>query len=86
MAKTTKLEPAPLSGKSHLANMGTNKTLQNKHDTEMSALEAEYEAKKAALVHKQSQERQAKPAPIVKPGKVTVKAKGPDLSKYPKGK
>lgn len=86
MNRNTKLEPAPLSGKSHLSPMKSSNTLQKKQTAELSALEAEYAAKRAALEHKHSQESQAKPSPIVKPGKVTVKAKGPDLSKYPKGK
>ena len=77
MAKETKLQPAPLSGKSHLATMGTNKSLQKKHSTEMDALDAEYAAKRAALEHKQSQERQASPAPIIKPGKVTAQVRLP---------
>lgn len=68
-----------MSGKS-------NDTLSKKQSAEASALEAEYEAKKAALEHKHSQERQASPAPIARPAKVTAKVKGLDMSKFPKGK
>ena len=65
---------------------GNGKTLAKKQSAEVDALDAEYAAKKAALEHKHSQERQANPAPIVTPRKVTAKVKGLDMSKFPKGK
>lgn len=67
-------------------SQGNGKSLAKKHSTEMDALEAEFAAKKAALEHKHSQERQANPSPIVKPGKVTAQVKRLDMSKFPKGK
>lgn len=89
MKRETKLTPAPLAfpnGGGLKAMSGNGKTLAKKHSAESDALEAEYAAKKAALEHKQEKERQANPAPIVAPGKVTARVKGLDMSKFPKGK
>lgn len=92
MGYIEKIEPAPLpnGGKGGYLSMGSNdgsKGLSKKHDAEMNALNADFEAKKAKLEHKHEQERMSKKAqPIKKPGQVSAKVKGPNMSKYPKGK
>ena len=85
MKRNTKLEPAPLSGKSHLS-MGKKTTTSDKHSAQMDALLAKHKADIAELVEKQEKELGTSKAPIARPAKVSAKVKGPDLSKYPKGK
>jgi hypothetical protein len=61
----TRLKPAPVPypNGGGLKAMGTSKTLQSKQKAEMDALDAKHEADKAALVHKQAEERKPKAAP-----------------------
>lgn len=85
MKRATKLEPAALSGKSHLS-MGKRTTTSDKHSAQMDALLAKHKADIAELTEKHEKELGTSKAPIVRPAKVSAGVKGPDLSKYPKGK
>lgn len=77
----SKLEPAPLSGKSYLS-MGNN-SLSNKQDAEKEALLAKHKAELAALEHKHTQElSKAGPQSIPRPKKITQKVRQIDMSKF----
>lgn len=93
MAHPDKIEPAPLSngGKggylNAMSNKNNSKGLSRKHEAEMNALQADFEAKKAKLEHKHEQERMAKGSTsIPKPKQIKTKVRQLDMSKFPKGK
>ncbi len=88
-----KIEPAPLANGGQggylkaMANKNNSNGLGRKHEAEMAALQADFEAKKAKLEHKHEQERAAKgPQPIPKVNQIKTKVRKIDLSKFPKGK
>lgn len=91
--RSNKIEPAPLANNGQggylkaMASKNNSGGLARKHEAEMNALQADFEAKKAKLEHKHEKERAAKgPQPISKLKPVTTQVRKLDMSKFPKGK
>lgn len=83
----SKLEPAGLSGKSHL-NLGANgKPSGSSLEAKIKQAKRTHHEAKQALDSLLLEQELSKPSkPIVSPGKVKAKVKGFDMSKFPKGK